>query len=53
MTATMNSTSYQSGYCMTSAAACTSAHISRIVDTVALAVSIIIVRLVSLLVLKV
>lgn len=41
------------GYCASSAAACTSAPVAFILDTALLAVSIIIVRLVSLLVLKV
>ena len=41
------------GYCASSAAACTSASANLILDTALLAVSIIIVRLVSLLVLKV
>lgn len=41
------------GYCASSAAACTSARFALILDTALLAVSIIIVRLVSLLVLKV
>lgn len=49
MTATMNSTSYQSGYCMTSAAACTSARIHKIMDTAVLAVSILVLLVAILL----
>lgn len=43
----------QSGYCMASAAAGTSAGFDMILDTVILAVSIILVRLIALVVLKV
>lgn len=40
---------HQTGYCMNSAAACTSAPIIKILDTAAVAVSILIIGLVRLL----
>lgn len=42
-------TSHQTGYCMNSAAACTSARIYKILDTAVVAVSFLIIGLVRLL----
>ena len=49
MTAYMNASSNQSGYCMNCAAASTSARAHKLLDTALDAVSILIIRLVSLL----